>query len=428
MIARFFYAFLWTALLPLAWLRLLWRARKQPGYREHMAERFACYTSLPKSSHPIWIHAVSVGEMRAAQPLVRALREQWPDIPLLLTCMTPTGRDTAQTLYGELANIRIVYLPYDHPLLAARFFRHFRPRLGVIMETELWPGVLAAARDQQINVVLVNARLSARSAQRYARWPRATRATLGTLSAIAAQTEDDAQRLRALGAHNVAVTGNLKFDLTPSPALLELGTQFRQRIGNRPVWLLASSREGEESLWLDALAAQPALPENLLWIVVPRHPQRFDAVAELIRTRGLRLQRRSDGQAVRTDTQVWLGDSMGEMSAYYAAAQIVLMGGSWLPFGSQNLIEACAVGTPVLLGPHTFNFSQASALALEAGAARSAANLEAALPLALEWHQQPEAHARAAQAARAFARAHTGATARTVALLAPYLPDSSVTP
>ncbi|MBV2262759.1 MAG: lipid IV(A) 3-deoxy-D-manno-octulosonic acid transferase, partial [Thauera sp.] len=380
MLTRLPYTLLWIVALPLVLLRLAWRARRQPAYLRHLGERFGRYrTRAPVGV--IWVHAVSVGETRAAEPLVRALLAEWPEHSVLLTHMTPTGRDTSKNLFRDEPRVLRAYLPYDLGCFAHAFLRHFRPLFGVVMETELWPNLLAACRRRRIPVMLANARLSERSARRYARLPALTALTLKALAAIGAQTAADAARLAQLGARRVTVTGNLKFDITPAEAMLALGRNLRERVGARPVLLAASTREGEEVLLLDAFARQA--PAEALLLLVPRHPQRFDEVAALASTRGLALQRRSADAAVRAGTRVLLGDSMGEMFAYYAAADVALIGGSWLPFGGQNLIEACAVGTPVVIGPHTFNFQAVAEDAERAGAAVRAPDADAGVVAAL---------------------------------------------
>jgi 3-deoxy-D-manno-octulosonic-acid transferase len=414
MLARLPYTLLWILALPAVLLRLAWRARRQPAYLQHLGERFGHYATT--ATQPvIWIHAVSVGETRAAEPLVRELLVRLPDCTVLLTHMTPTGRDTSKALFGNESRVLRCYLPYDLGILVRRFLQHFQPRLGIVMETELWPSLLAACRDSAVPVLLANARLSERSARRYARWPTLTRMTLGALTAVGAQTDADARRLAELGASGVDVTGNIKFDIAPPPAQLALGDAFRQRIGGRPALLAASTREGEEALIMDAVAAQA--PGNVLLIVVPRHPQRFDEVAALAGAKGLKVQRRSDGLPLAPDTRVWLGDSMGEMFAYYAAADVALLGGSWLPLGGQNLIESCAVGTPVVLGPHTFNFAQVADQAVAAGAALRAADVGQGVGTALALLADARAREETGQAGQRFAEAHRGATAKTMAIV-----------
>lgn len=414
MLLRFAYALLWTLALPLALARLCWRARRQPAYAAHVGERFGRYAPHP-GGPTLWVHAVSVGETRAAEPLIRAMRTRWPAHRIVLTAMTPTGRDTAHALFGTDPAITLAYLPYDHPLLVGRFLQHFSPAFGVVMETELWPALLHACAASGRPVMLANARLSERSARGYARWPALTHATLGALAAIGCQTDDDGRRLAALGASSVTTTGNIKFDISPPSAQLALAQTFRARLGGRPAVLLASARDGEEAMLLDALPPT-AQQRGIVWVIVPRHPQRFDDVARLVAARGLRLRRRSENEAVG-EADVWLGDSMGEMFAYYAACDVALIGGSWLPLGGQNLIEPCAVGTPVLVGPHTFNFAQVAEQAVETGAALRAADLPHAVALATALLDDPPRREAMSVRGRDFARRHAGATARTMAVL-----------
>lgn len=363
---------LWL-LLPYVFLRLLWRARRQPEYLHHVGERFGFYSA--QSNRPlIWLHTVSVGETRAAQNLIARLGASYPDHQILLTHTTPTGRAAGEQLYGE--HVLRVYLPYDYPFAVKRFLRRFKPQLGILMETEIWFNLIHASGETGVPLLLLNARMSEKSARGYARFARLTREALEGIAAVAAQTDDDAARLAVLGARNVSVTGNLKFDIEPPQPMLELGRQLRSQFGaKRKVFLAASTREGEEELLLDAL--QRADIPGLLLVIVPRHPQRFAEVAELLRQRGILFRRRSEmssaggpqGSMFSAQIQAVLGDSMGEMFAYYAASDIAFIGGSLLPYGGQNLIEACAVGTPVLVGPHTHNFAEATRLAVAAGAA-----------------------------------------------------------
>ncbi|MCL6556800.1 MAG: lipid IV(A) 3-deoxy-D-manno-octulosonic acid transferase [Burkholderiales bacterium] len=409
---RRLYTFLLFLLLPAVLLRLAWRARRQPGYLRRLGERFGRYDTRPDKP-VIWIHAVSVGETRAAQPLLEAIRTRHPEACVLLTHMTPTGLETGRALFGN--TVLQSWLPYDYPFAVRGFLRHFRPHLGLLMETELWPNLITGCREENMPLWLVNARLSAPAARRYARLGPLVRQTLAGLAGVAAQTEADAARLQALGARNVHVTGNLKFDVTPPPDAAARAAALRARFPGRPVLLAASTRDGEEALLLDALATC-SVPD-LLFVIVPRHPQRFDTVAELLAKRRIPFQRRSDGTAVAPHTRVWLGDSMGEMFAYYGAADVAILGGSLLPFGGQNLIEACAMGTPILLGPHIYNFAQAAEDALAAGAALRVENALEAIATAAELLTHPEQRRAMGEAGRRFAQAHRGATARTLALL-----------
>ncbi|MEA3157136.1 MAG: 3-deoxy-D-manno-octulosonic-acid transferase [Betaproteobacteria bacterium] len=410
--ARAAYSALIYAMLPYVLARLAWRSRREPGYRAHVGERFGYYGVEPVSGPLIWLHAVSVGETRAAEPLVRALEARYPDHRLLLTHMTPTGRRAGESVFGD--RVLRCYLPYDYPGAVGRFLDHFRPRMGLLMETEIWPNLIHACTRRQIPLYLVNARMSEKSYRGYSRFASLVGESMSGLTAVAAQTKDDAQRLRMLGARTVTVTGNVKFDATVPADQVEEGQAWRTSFGQRQVLLAASTREGEESLILDAYAKLSPSP---LLMIVPRHPQRFDDVAALLEKRGLRYQRRSTGGTVTANTQVLLGDSMGEMAMYYAACDLAFIGGSLLPFGAHNFIEACAVGKPVLLGPHTYNFAEAAERATEAGAL---VRVEDATHLADTVNRLfADAPALLAIGARAleFSRAHQGATQRVMAML-----------
>ena len=403
------YAAAWVFLLPWALLRLLWRSRRNPDYRRHWGERLGLGGS---ASMDVWLHAVSVGEARAALPLLAALHGNGRRV--LVTCTTPTGRATLLREAGAWANVR--YLPFDAPWLIGPWLRRQRTKSIVLMETELWPGLCNAAWRDGRTLWLANARLSARSAGRYARFGPLTRALFGTLSGAAAQSADDAARLRALGARNVVVTGNLKFDLVLPTDLPErtarLAAHLSNGAGRRPIWVAGSTREGEEALLLDALRTH-SLRSRALAVIVPRHPERWDEAARLARTLGFRVARRSDA-SVPPDVEVVIGDSLGEMLAYDGLAFAVVMGGTFAGTGGQNLIEPCAIGVPVILGPSTYNFAQASAEALAAGAAVSVRDTRQALDAVLHWLEDANAQQRAAAQASAFVAAHRGATERTL--------------
>jgi 3-deoxy-D-manno-octulosonic-acid transferase len=421
--ARALYTLLGSAALPLLPIRLWWRGRNEPRYRDHIGERFGRYRGT--IAGPVyWIHAVSVGETRAAVPLVQRLKAAYPEAVVLVTHMTATGRDAAETLFGD--RVVSAWLPYDVPFAVRSFYRHFRPLAGFLLETELWPNLIAGARRARVPLYLVNGRMSDRSAKGYARVRSLVRPMLQRLSGVAAQSTADAARLSRLGAPDPIVTGNLKFDVSIPSAALELGAGFRLRFGAmRPVWLAASTRDGEEALLLDALARR-ALPENPLLVLVPRHPQRFSTVAELLRSRGVPFVRRSDPDAsVPADVGVVLGDSMGEMPAYFAAADAAFVGGSLLPLGGQNLIESLAVGTPVLVGPHTHNFAEATEGAIEAGAALRVANADALIAALAELLADPGRRQAMGLAARAFHATHRGAADRLWAWLSPQLATRS---
>jgi len=423
---NFIYTLALWLLLPYIFLRLLWRAREQPEYLRHIAERFGFF-SIRSDKPVIWLHAVSVGETRATQSLVTRLRASYPDHQILLTHTTPTGRAASEQLYGD--SVLRVYLPYDYPFAVNRFLRRFRPKLGILMETEIWFNLIRSCQMAGTPLLLLNARMSENSARGYARFARLTRNALVNLAAVAAQTADDAARLASLGAKNVSVMGNLKFDIEPPPAMLELGKQLREQFGaTRKIFLAASTRDGEEVLLLDAL--QNLHTPGLLLVIVPRHPQRFAAVANLLDQRGITFQRRSEvGQTgkptqertVRSDVQVVLGDSMGEMFAYYTAADLAFIGGSLLPYGGQNLIEACAVGTPVLVGPHMYNFAEATRLAISAGAAITVPNAEGVVSEAHRLLQDASKLLAMRQQCAGFVGANRGATEKSLQLVKRHL-------
>lgn len=410
--ARFFYSLLLYLITPLIWLRLLWRSRQQPEYLQHLAERYGFYRQQVPAKL-IWVHAVSVGETRAAQPLIEGLQARWPDHRILLTGMTPTGRDAGRQVYGD--RVIQAYLPYDYPGAVDRFFRYFSPAFGVLMETEIWPNLLAAGQRRKVPIFLANARLSARSARGYGRFSALAGPAFSVLSGVAAQTTGDAERIAELGATAVEICGNLKFDVTPPADKLALGHEWRAAIGQRPIWLAASTREGEEPLVLAAWR-RVAVPDALL-VLVPRHPQRFEEVAALLQQQGLRCVRR--GEALPAfDTQVWLGDSMGEMAAYFTLADLAFIGGSLLPLGGQNLIEAAACDCPVVVGPHTFNFKQATEDAIAAGAALRVDSPEMLGATVSRLLAQKMELAAMRMAAGLFARAHQGAAQRMLAFIA----------
>ena len=375
-----------------------------------MAERLGLYAGARPEPGALWLHAVSLGETRAAAPLVEALRAARPDLRLLFTHSTATGREAGAGLLkpGDVQ----AWLPYDTPGAVRRFLRHFKPAAGVLMETEVWPSLLLAAQQARVPMVLANARLSMRSLDKGQRFQWLLQPAVRSLALVLAQTEGDAQRLQAAGASAVKVCGNLKFDMSPSPVLLSRGQAWRDAVA-RPVVLAASTREGEEVPLLQAWRRLSS-PRPLL-LLVPRHPQRFEEVATAVLQGGFTLSRRSSWSehpledACRSD--VWLGDSMGEMPLYAGMADVALLGGSFAPLGGQNLIELAACGCPVVMGPHTFNFADAAELALSAGAARRVADIEEGVECAVALSA---ADARKAwrRHALSFTQAHRGATDR----------------
>jgi 3-deoxy-D-manno-octulosonic-acid transferase len=411
------YSLLWWCLLPFVVVRLLWRSRREPGYLQHLAERFAFYSVQP-SAPLIWVHAVSVGETRAAEPLLRALLSEYPNHQILLTHMTPTGRAAGKALFGNEPRLIQAYLPYDTLSMMVHFVQHFQPLLCVLMETEVWPALIQACKAADVPVALVNARLSERSLRRGQRFAGLLGRAAGQLSLVAAQSDADAQRLRMMGVRDVQVTGNLKFDVTVPAGMIAAGESLRQQIGARPVLLCASTREGEEALLLNGYM-KATLPPDLLLMIVPRHPQRFSEVAKLFEDQGLRVVCKSQlrGAAVPADTQLLIGDTMGEMFAYYDASDLAFIGGSLLPTGGQNLIEACACGKPVLLGPHTYNFAQASEDAIAQGAAIRVYDAAQIFKMTFELLVDQDRLQNMSQVARRFAETEGGATQKTLELL-----------
>ena len=495
-VARRLYSALMTLGQPLLRRKLARRGRQEPGYLEAVEERFGHYRQPPETaSELVWLHAVSLGETRTAALLLKALRAQQPSLRLLLTHGTATGRAEGKVLLrpGDVQ----VWQPWDSPAAVKRFFNHFRPRLGLLMETEIWPNLVAQAHSRAMPLVLVNGRLSEKSMKQALRLAPLALPAYGALSAVLAQTEADASRYRQLGARVAGVFGNLKFDATPDEGQQAQGKAWAQALG-QPVLMFASSREGEEDDFFKAVQAMrqaqaagvgisrrphltetaqgedvgsswakpdgrtaavpatpdsrrildapvreqtvgmPASPENRLWtgdaplgvhmLVVPRHPQRFDEVQALAEQHGLAVSRRSDwpagGPAASLEAlqaDIWLGDSLGEMALYYSMSDAALLGGSFAPLGGQNLIEAAACGCPVVMGPHTFNFTEAAELAEAAGAAQCVSGMPQAVQAALALLGNARAQAQAAAAGLAFAARNQGAAARTLAALRDYL-------
>jgi 3-deoxy-D-manno-octulosonic-acid transferase len=421
---RLIYSIAWWFALPIVLARLFMRGRKEPGYRQHIGERLSLYGGAHSPSLPVlWVHAVSVGETRAAQPLIDALLTTYPSHMVLLTHMTPTGRATGHALFGQHSRVMQAYLPYDTGCMVSRFLNHFQPKLCVLIETEVWPNVMAQCTRHQVPVALVNARLSARSLAKAQRIPSLFMEAAAAMSCVAAQTEGDAQRISALGAPSVHVTGSIKFDVTPPEEMLTQGTALRTQFGSRSVLLCANTRDGEELLILQAMQALNAQQRDFLLVIVPRHPQRFDEVADLVAANGFTCARRSTlgNAALPSNIDVFVGDSMGEMFAYYTACDLAFVGGNLLPLGGHNLIEACAVGKPVLIGPHTFNFADAADNAIAAGAAILVADATELAQQAVRLLHDDAKRNQMGENARQFSQQHGGATARTMALLTPLI-------
>lgn len=390
---------------PLLRRKLRRRGAAEPGYLEDVGERFGEYESRAEPGR-LWIHAVSLGETRAAEILIEALRRLQPDVRILLTHGTATGRaDGRRLLQGGDAQ---AWLPWDTPQAVRRFLNHHQPIAGVLMETEVWPNLAAQCQAQGLPLVLANARLSEKSLRQTRRLASLSRPAYASLAAVWAQTEADARRLARAGATVKGVFGNVKFDATPDEQQLERGRSWRTAL-TRPVVMLASAREGEEAQLLQSIPPGAAVQ----WLIVPRHPQRFDEVAALVAQAGLSVSRRSEWSEAPLPADVWIGDSLGEMALYYALADVALLGGSFEPLGGQNLIEAAACDCPVVMGPHTFNFAEAAELSEAAGAARRVASMAEGVQAALQLVRDDAARRAAVQASREFAEAHRGAAQKT---------------
>jgi 3-deoxy-D-manno-octulosonic-acid transferase len=444
-LTRLLYSFFVWLVQPFVRRKLARRAVQEPGYLQAVEERFGHYTVAPTASADtttLWVHAVSLGETRAAAVLLVRLRELLPGMRLLLTHGTATGRAEGAALL-RAGDIQI-WQPWDTSSAVQRFLTHFKPRLGILMETEIWPNLVAGCAKLGVPLVLANARLSEKSQRQARRLKWLSDPAYSALTAVWAQTEDDARRLTQQGAMVLGVFGNLKFDATPDAQQLATGRTWRSGLG-RPVVMFASSRAGEEESLLQLLASQKSLARvdgasaavrsgvnGIQWLIVPRHPQRFDAVAALIVQHGFAVARRSTWGAVSPAGEgpdadaIWLGDSLGEMALYYGLADVALLGGSFEPLGGQNLIEAAACACPVVMGPHTFNFAEAAELAQAAGAALRVTSLQQAVDVARTLASDPAARAAVANAGARFSIAHRGAVEKTAAAVIALLGQQGV--
>ena len=428
---RSLYTLLFHLGLPLVAGRLAWRAWQAPAYAKRIGERFA-FGLPPLKPGGIWLHAVSVGESIAAAPLVRELLARYPQLPITITCMTPTGLERIQAMFGgaEYAGrVQHCYLPYDLPCAAARFLDQVQPKLAVIMETELWPNHIHQCAKRGIPVALANGRLSERSARGYARFANLTAPMLAELDLLAVQTELEAERFRSLGARPecVEVTGSIKFDLTIDPALLTRAAALRQQwqATQRPVWIAASTHAGEDEIVLAAHRELLTHNPDALLILVPRHPERFNAVFELSQRQGFSARRRSTDEALLTSDQVLLGDTMGELLFLYALADIAFVGGSLVANGGHNLLEPAALGKPVLSGPHLFNFLEIAAQLRAAGALSEVADANGLAERVAQLWREPETALAMRDAGLAVMQANQGALARLLAGLGRLLEGKS---
>lgn len=412
---RSFYIRLWDIAPVFIRRYLKKRGGRNPAYLAHWDERFGKPFAAPVHG-AVWVHAVSVGETRAAEPLLAVLREHFPDAPILMTQMTPTGRATAQKLFPD-AQCR--YLPYDKPAYVRQFLREHRPRFGILMETEIWPNLMHGCREENVPLFLANARLSEKSQRGYLHVRPLVEPAMQTLSGCYAQTAADAERLHLIGASNVHVCGNTKYDITPPADAERLAEEFKARIGTRPVVVCGSTRVHKEQNEAEMLLkAWQAYRGDALLVLVPRHPERFDEIAELAYSLGFKTQKRSDGAPVAADTQVWIGDSMGELFAYYLCADVAFVGGSLVDAGCQNVIEPIACGVPTLFGASTYNFAEACKGAQEAGAAKQVFSAEEWYVTAARWLDDAAERNAYSGAAEAFVGRHRGASRKMADLIA----------
>ena len=417
---RALYSLVLYLMTPLVFARLLWRGLRAREYWRRWPERFG-WPEPPEERGGVWIHAVSVGETQAAAPMVRALRERHPGLPLLLTSTTPTGAERARGLFGDEVARR--YAPYDLPDVVKRYLDRMEPRLLVVMETELWPNLFHQCRERGIPVVVANARLSERSARGYARIGHFTRTVLEEITLIAAQGRADAARFHALGApeERLRVTGTIKFDAHVPPSLREQAEVARRELGvDRPVWIAASTHEGEETVVFDAFERALEAVPDLLLVVVPRHPERFARVEQLARQR-FETVTRSSGEPCGPETRVYLGDTMGELLMLFAAADLAFVGGSFVEIGGHNVLEPAAVGVPSLFGPHMHNFAQVSQQLLEAGGARRVNDAEELAEWVTVWLRDANARHAAGERAKHMVEANRGALESLLDLLEGYL-------
>ena len=412
-----FYTCIFYLLIPFILLRLLWRGIKAPDYRYRWRERFAFYNK-PFSQDVIWFHAVSVGEAEALFPLVRRIQKQYPDAKLLITTTTPTGSARVKAVMQD--TVAHVYLPYDVPDAINRFMRCFKPKLAVIMETEIWPNLFAGCGKNAIPLYIINARLSEKSSRGYRKIPALVHPALAQVSGIATQTQDDANRFIAIGAasEKVNTLGNIKFDVEIPPSTLALGLQIKADLfEGRFVWLIASTHKDEEALFLELYTEIKQKIPELLLVIVPRHPERFADVKKLCEQFQLAVVMRTTGARTYTETDVYLVDTMGELKALYAAADVAFVGGSMVPVGGHNILEAAAVGVPVMFGPHMENFKEIACGVLSHDAAIQCQNKDDLVKTILSLYQQPDYRQSLAEKGKAFVRYNQGAITRICTML-----------
>jgi len=414
---KLFYSTLFYLALPLILIRLIWRGFKAPDYFKRWNERFGRIPRRESKQGLIWVHAVSVGEVEASRPLIKGLQERYPEHQFLITTMTPTGSARVKSLFAD--TVLHVYLPYDLPFAIKNFLNAMQPQFGVIMETELWPNLILICAEQSIPIVIANARLSARSAIGYQKVSKLSHQMLQSIPLIAAQTHKDRERFIQLGARKekVHAVGNLKYEISLPASIVERAQSIRAHWGNRPVFIAASTHEGEEEQVLDAARKIRGQFRDLLLILVPRHPERFDRVAALCRRTGLNTLRRSENKPCSSDIQALVIDTMGELSIFYGAADVAFVGGSLVAHGGHNLLEPAALSRPVITGPHYFNFLEVTKQFLEHHAAIEVKNPEQLADTVIELLKAPQRRAEMGDAGKQLIEQSKGASRRLLNLI-----------
>jgi 3-deoxy-D-manno-octulosonic-acid transferase len=418
---RILYSCLFYLLVPFILARLLWRGIKAPAYRHRWRERLALY----KGSHApvdIWFHAVSVGEAEALFPLVRQLQTQYPQLRVLITTTTPTGSARVKAVMQD--SVAHVYLPYDIPGAVYRFMQCFKPKAAVIVETEIWPNVFAYCGKNNIPLYIINARLSEKSARGYQKIPVLVRPTLAQVKLIATQTQDDTTRYIAIGAdkEKVITTGNIKFDLEVPEDVVAQGIQLKKQLfKGRFVWLIASTHKGEEILFLDVYKVIKQKIPELLLVIVPRHPERFSEVKKLCEQSQLMVVMRSTDQGCNQNTDIYIVDTMGELKMFYAASDVAFVGGSMVPVGGHNVLEASAIGTPVMFGPYMANFKEIAQGLLKQAAAIQCQNKDDVISAICALYAEPDTRIALAEEGKIFVRRNQGAMARICKMLDPVI-------
>lgn len=414
---RAFYSCLFYLLIPFILIRLIWRSISAPSYRDRWCERFALYKkSFPQNV--IWFHAVSVGEAEALFPLAKKIQREYPNVTLLITTTTPTGSARVKAVMQD--SVEHVYLPYDVPCAVKRFMRCFRPRMTVIMETEIWPNLFAHCGKNEIPLYIVNARLTEKSARGYQKIPALIAPALACVKLIAAQTQDDADRFIAIGAktEKVRKLGNIKFDVEVPNEIIKQGAQLKADLfTGRFVWLIASTHKDEEAIFLKVYKEIKLRMPELLLVIVPRHPERFDEVQKLCEQSHLAVVRRTSDEACRQDDDVYLVDTMGELKMVYAASDVAFVGGSMVPVGGHNILEAAAVGTPVMFGPYMANFKEIAEGVLRQDAAIQCQNEDEIIKAVNTLYMDPKYRQLLAEKGKEFIRQNQGAINRVFAML-----------